>query len=446
MLSMPLRFLRLSAILTAFAAFAALGANGVCQEGAYRSVAEFGANGADEADDTAAIRAGIAALSAQAKPGGVLFFPAGKYYLNDTLVLSQSGLTLMGEGRGGSSDQSVSGSLLVLTAKHTQTAVVVRDARFSGLRNLGIYRKGGAVAAEQRKAPAILLEGTYHCFVQQVTLASVVSGIEILNGISPVVEDVSIKGPLGDFGVWLHGSGMAEGRRRKVDAAHFVRVSGGAGNNDQLEWLVFGPNVDGAKVQDGRFVAGSRGLVLRGGDPAKGDTRPKYIYADKFGCDHVNDEGILIEAGNDVFLNNIWIGQNKHASGIVVGPAFTGGALFTDVRVRGAGRHGLHIQGGQNIYIQNPLIGTNGTDRALVPRGSTEAAGILIEKGVKHLRVTGGGVCPLYESGSGALQHYGVRYLGDERQAKEDSVRISGVDTSGNPVPFSPAMLSLDAR
>ncbi|WP_438479313.1 glycosyl hydrolase family 28-related protein [Oleiharenicola lentus] len=422
------------------------GAASALAAGMYRSVADYGANGADERDDTAAIQAAIAAAGEKGAAGGVIFFPAGKYYLSETLIVTQPGLTLLGEGRGASNDAAPFGTLLVLKADTVDTAIVIRDARFSGVRNLAIFRQGDRAIDAKKKSPAILLHDTYHCFIKEVTLASVVSGIELLDGIAPVVEDISIKNISGAFGVWLHGSGVTEGgRRRKVDAAHFVRISGGAAKDAPVEWMILGPNVDGAKVQDARFVAGSRGLVLRGGDAAKGDTRPKYIYADKFGCDHVSDEGVLIEAGNDVFMNNTWIGQNKNASGIVIGPGFTGGAFLTDTRVRGAGGHGLHVMGGQNIYIQNPMIGTNGTNRQLVPRGSTDAAGILIERGVKNLRVTGGGVCPLYESGSSALQHYGVRYLGSMEQAVKDSVRISGVDTTGNPVGFVPTGLSLDA-
>jgi hypothetical protein len=186
--------------------------------------------------------------------------------------------------------------------------------------------------------------------------------------------------------------------------------------------------------------------VLRGGDAAAGDIRPKYIYTHKFGCDHVADEGVLMEAGNDVFMTNTWIGQNKNASGVVVGPEFTGGLLMTNVRVRGAGGHGMHIRGGRNIYINNPFIGACGTNRDLVPPSSKEAAGLLIEAGVTQLRVTGGGVGGMFEQGARSRQHYGIRYRGTDQQAAKDSVRISGVDTGGNAVPFSPAGLSLDGK
>jgi len=100
--------------------------------------------------------------------------------------------------------------------------------------------------------------------------------------------------------------------------------------------------------------------------------------------------------------------------------------------------------GGQNIYISNPLIGAVGANRTLVPLGSNLGCGILIEAGVKHLRVTGGGVCPFADAGPRAKQYYGIRYLGNPQQAIADSVRISGVDTSGNPVEYEPKTLSLD--
>ncbi|OAM88565.1 glycoside hydrolase family 55 protein [Termitidicoccus mucosus] len=416
----------------------------------YRSVIDHGANGADDIDDTAAFQKAIDAASGEA--GGVVFVPAGRYLISDTLVLAKSAVTLMGEGRATSAARTPTGSMLVLRPGKTNTAVLVRDCSYSGLKNLSIERETGAAAGpipeKNRKDAIVRMEGTYHAFACELLLINAVCGVEIVNGISPLLEDVDIKSPRGDYGVWLRGSGKPAdgGKFRKVDAALFYRLSGGADRESRVEWVVVGPNADGAEVNDARFVAGSRGLVLRGGDPAAGDIRPKYIYTHKFGCDHVADEGVLMEAGNDVFMTNTWIGQNKNASGIVVGPEFTGGLLMTNVRVRGAGGHGMHIQGGRNIYINNPLIGACGTNRDLVPPSSKEAAGILIEAGVTQLRVTGGGVGGMFEQGGRSRQHYGIRYQGTDKQAAKDSVRISGVDTDGNAVPFSPAGLSLDGK
>jgi hypothetical protein len=104
----------------------------------------------------------------------------------------------------------------------------------------------------------------------------------------------------------------------------------------------------------------------------------------------------------------------------------------------------MHIKGGRNIYIQNPLIGACATDRDLIPAEAKTGCGILIEEKVSHLRVTGGGVCPMPEQGAKARQHYGIRYAGDAKKARSNFVRISGVDTAENPVPFEPRGLPLD--
>lgn len=432
--------------------FAFVMGGGFCAEAStndklYRSVIDFGAKGDGAGDDTAAFRKAIAAAGAES--GGVVFVPAGRYIISDTLVIDKAGVTLMGEGRGTAVGRNAAGSRLILQGGKTNTAVVIRDCNYSGLKNLCIERDGGPDVPEREMRDALVrLEGTYHAFMKEVYIANAICGIEIINGISPLLEDVDIKSPRGAYGVWLHGSGKSAdgGKYRKADAALFYRLSGGAGADMPVEWVGIGPNVDGAEVNDARFVAGSRGLVLRGGDEGVGDVRPKYIYTHKFGCDHVADEGVLMEAGSEVFMTNTWIDQNKHSSGIVVGEKFTGGVLLTNVRVRGAGGHGIHIRGGQSIYINNPLVGACGTDRNLPFVAAGDAAGVMIERGASRVRVTGGGVCELFEQGKRSRQQYGVRYAGTKNEAVAASVAISGVDTSGNEVPVSPEELSLDGK
>lgn len=408
----------------------------------YKSVADFGADGSDAKDDTEAIKKALATVTAPSSPGGTLFFPAGKYLISEPLIIERSGVTLLGDGRGSPMSEEGAGTLLVQTSETTSTAVIFKGCQYSGIRNLTISRKGVAPESQKREA-ALVFKDTYHAFAKEVYISATACGVEMVDGISPVLEDVDVKNPTGAYGIWLHGSGGKRPDFEKVDAALFYRVTGGSKTNTEVEWIVIGPNVDGAEVHDVRFVAGSRGLVLRGGSK-ENDTRPKYVYTDKFGCDHVENEGVLIEEGNDVFMVNTWIGQNKKGSGIVIGPRFTGGALITNVRIRGSGGHGMHIQGGQNIYISNPLIGACATNRELHADGKETGCGVLIEPEVKHLRITGGGICPPFEAGPRAQQHYGVRYLGSNEEAIKNSVRISGVDTEGNLVRFEPAALSLD--
>lgn len=57
------------------------------------SVADFGANGADAADDTAAFQKAVAAW-----PGKVIRVPAGRYVISDIVVIDKSGTVLKGDG------------------------------------------------------------------------------------------------------------------------------------------------------------------------------------------------------------------------------------------------------------------------------------------------------------------------------------------------------------
>jgi len=59
------------------------------------NVADFGANGQDEEDDTSAFKDAIDAFPQQA---GALLIPAGTYLLSDRLLIEQTGLVLRGEG------------------------------------------------------------------------------------------------------------------------------------------------------------------------------------------------------------------------------------------------------------------------------------------------------------------------------------------------------------
>jgi hypothetical protein len=402
----------------------------------YITVLQFGADDTGAGDSAPAVKKALAA----AANSGTVFFPAGKYRLSETIKITRSGLTILGDGRGGSAKRGA-GTVIVMDSAAASAAFSFERCNYSGIKNLTITRAEG----KQGAGAALRLEKTYHCFAQELLLTDVDCGLECVDGISPLVEDLDIKNPTGKYGIRVHGSGRtADGKHNKIDASLFFRVSGGTGNNTTINWLVVGPNVDGFKIEDARFVGGGRALLCTRGNPERGDVRPKYIYTDRFGCDHVNLEGIVIEDANDVFMTNTWIGQNKRGTGVVIGEDFTGPALIANIRIRGSGGHGMHIKGGRNIYIQNPLIGACATSRDLIPADAKTGCGILIEEKVTHLRVTGGGVCPLPEQGGRARQHYGIRYAGDSKAARCNFVGISGVDTAENPVPFEPRGLSSD--
>jgi hypothetical protein len=240
------------------------------------NVLQFGADNTGAGDSTPAVKKAIAAAAG----GGTVFFPAGKYRLSETLKITQSGLTILGDGRGGPAGKSGAGTVIIMDANASGTAFSFERCTYRGIKNLTITRAEG----KQGAGAALRLEKTYHCFAQELLLADVDCGLDCVDGISPLVEDLDIKNPSGQYGIRVHGSGQAaDGKHNKIDASLFFRVSGGTRTNTTVNWLVIGPNVDGFKIEDARFVGGGRALLCSRGNPARGDVRPKYIYTDRFG-------------------------------------------------------------------------------------------------------------------------------------------------------------------
>lgn len=63
------------------------------------NVRDFGARGDGVANDTAPLQAALAAANANAG-GGVVYLPAGTYYLDQTMLVSRSGVVIRGDGVG----------------------------------------------------------------------------------------------------------------------------------------------------------------------------------------------------------------------------------------------------------------------------------------------------------------------------------------------------------
>lgn len=354
---------------------------------------------------------------------GTVFLPSRQTYnIDSTITLNKHGVTLMGEGHGVS---SAGGTRLPIAGN--VEAVLITGCTGCGLRGLSF------AGTPAHATNVVRITACTNAFLDDVRIANAYRGVEITNAVGPLLQDVNLRGMTGDYGFYIHG--VSGG---KVDAAQLHRVSGSVskGANEQVDWLLVGPRVDSVEVQSGRFIAGRRGMRLVGGSAT--EYGPKYVFTNKLGVDNTGLEGVLVEAGNDLLMMNTWIGQNDTLSGFVIGPGFTGGAVLTNLRIRGAGLHGLEINGGRDVGISNPLIGANGTAQAA---GSMTSAGIYIGPGVSFLRVTGGRVGPLYGQGSGARQYYGIKFEGTDAETDLKDVKITGVSTMGNTVPFAPAGL-----
>ncbi len=354
---------------------------------------------------------------------GVVFLPAAATYnIDSPIVLSKPGVTLLGEGHG----VSTAGGTILKIAGNVE-AVVLLNCTGCGVRNVSF------AGTSSHATNAVRIESCTSAYLEHVRISGTHRGIDVVNSVGPVLEDVALRALTGDYGIRVRGANGG-----KSDAAQLHRISASVSKtaNTVIDWLVFGPNVDSVEVQSARLVAGRRGMWLVGGTGS--EPGPKYVFTNKLGVDNTSNEGVRVDAASDLLMINTWIGQVDSTSGFTIGAGFTGGAVLTNLRIRGSGVHGLEINGGRDIGITNPLIGANGTALAA---GSTTGAGIYVAAGVSTLRVTGGRVGPLYSQGGSARQYYGIKYDGTPTQSDAQDVKITGVSTSGNTIPFAPGNL-----
>ena len=96
------------------------------------SVKDFGAVGDGVADDTAAIQAAVTAAN-----GGTVYIPAGTYITSATITCSVIGASIVGDSAGVS----------IISATHTNGAVIRFTRRFSNLRTIALTASGARAAA-----------------------------------------------------------------------------------------------------------------------------------------------------------------------------------------------------------------------------------------------------------------------------------------------------------
>ncbi|HEU5078546.1 MAG TPA: hypothetical protein VFT72_05000 [Opitutaceae bacterium] len=328
---------------------------------------------------------------------GVVFLPANKTYLIDqTLQLTNvNGVSLVGEG-----------PQTVLPISGNIEAVVITGGTGCGVRHMKFV--GGAGHAQN----AIRISGGNEHFVEDVTIENTYRGIELVNGIGPVLINVSMSGLTGDYGI------KVDAATGKVDAAQLHGITGSS-SASTIEWLIFG-RVDGVELQGANFSTGKRGLRCIGA------VGPKYVYTNQVMIGNCANEGILIERGSDLLINATTITQTG-GSGFLINSTFTGGAVLTDLNISDAAGHGVEILGGRDIGIVEPLIDATGT--ALPPN---TGAGIFIATAASHVSITDGSV---------KGQHYGLFYAGTATQSDSQDVKFKNVFLDCNAVPFTPSNL-----
>ncbi|WP_438479296.1 golvesin C-terminal-like domain-containing protein [Oleiharenicola lentus] len=330
---------------------------------------------------------------------GVVFLPASNTYsLNATLTItSKNGVSLVGEG-----------VTTVLPIVGNIEGVVISAGTGCAVRHVKFV--GGVGHAQN----AIRISGGNEHAVQGVTFQATYRAIQLVDGIGPLLTDVTMTGLTGDYGIKIDGSGGTA----KVDAAQLHNITGSSSGTN-IEWLLFG-RADGIEVQTASLSGSKRGLR------AYGATGPKYVYTNNVTISSPANEGVLFESGADVLVNDTTI-TNSGGTGFGFGSSFVGGAVLTDLTISSAAGHGVSIEGGRDIGILEPVITATGS--ALT---AGTGAGIKIATACSYVSVTDGSV----KGGQ-----YGILYTGTTTQSDNQNVKMKNVTLTTNTVPSSPGNL-----
>ena len=343
-----------------------------------------------------------------------VFLPAkNTYRLTSPVMLARDHVQILGEGHGSSSQGGT-----ILQLRGDTPAFIVEKCRGAAIRFCHVIGD-----REFHRSPGIIVRSAEKTALEDLRITGTGCGISVTSSHETRIVDVALRGIAGSWGFFIEGSAAAPTTHTEL-----ARLSAaGAAGNTNVDWLVVSGLVDGLAIRSTRFIGGRRGLHFFG-NPA-----PRNARIWRFGSDNAVGDAVHLEGGQNITMINSWIGQ-PDGHGFIVG-AEVDGLVLTNPRIRGAGGHGLKIEGGRNIAVNNPLIGANG--RAFPP-GSMIGAGIAISEHARHVIVQGGRVGPLYNQGKGAKQYFSIDYAGTKADAKRNTILIVNVNTADNPIRLAP--------
>jgi hypothetical protein len=324
------------------------------------SAAEHGATGDGVTDDTAAIRAALAAVA----PGGVVHLPAGDYVLTDSLEVPD-GILLEGEGA-----RWQSRAVRLLVKGEGFPAVRLRNG--SGLKGMGISYPDNQNNAEPREyPPAVQLEGI-NPSVENVTFDCAWIGVSTApggaNAGQAMLRDLS--GHVHHVGVHLSGT-MDVNRLQNI---HWF-VGGNTPEGTEAYYVKnrvgfrFG-RVDGILMDQCFMILGKTFLHhMNETDTPEGPKSPNHslgIQVSSCWIEHV-DNGFIFEGYTGFGITNSNILINEGGTGIrVANESLFYNAVISGVQVR---------------HVEGPVIGIDVDMHEPHPRNRLSIADVQIVGG-----------------------------------------------------------------
>jgi hypothetical protein len=305
----------------------------------------FGWRGTGTEDDAPRVQAAVDALGAV---GGVVEAGPGKVRLEGTIRVRRVPVTFVGAGP--TDDDELATQYVVATGD--EDGFLFTGVHGGGMRELvvrGDGLTGGSLVATE-------LDGTtrnYMLTFSDVRFKNGYTGTT-LRGCNTIRFRNCVWNTFsGPYVILLNGVGDTS----RADPVEFVQcgIAAGGGNTTTDNIVLDGL---GGSI---KFIAtavlfGRHGLWLRN---STGAGIPKFVYFQGGGFENGHGNPVLLEAGAQVQMSNVYISADNDGDDVRITPGFTGSATFTGCIIRGCGRNGIDI-GSTRVTVTGCLIGNNG--------------------------------------------------------------------------------------
>lgn len=369
------------------------------------NVVTYGATGNGSTDDTVAIQNAINACNTGIS-SGVVYFPAGAYKISSSLILNgKVGCVLRGDS---------AGSTHIYNYSSPASSIYMYNCRDCGVEMMSIH------TVNPVGGNAIGINGSgglsYGNRITDINIRSCWDGIVVVSSSDTIITRVSIRDPgaYGNYGVTCGGPGSGVCSGIIVED---LLVDSEASESQTLVGFNVDSYVNSVTIRRGVFLYGGYGFVMNDTSGVAG-SMPNFAEIFDLECDHNYASGVLLAAGNAVYMTVSWIGSCLAGNGITILGSFAGDLSITSTRIMGNALNGVYVAPGpKSITIGNSIIGVNGV------AGVNAYSGIVFENSGMILTSNVIGVVP----GFGFTQRWGI-YASPSAQ----NYIITSNDTSGN--------------
>ena len=391
----------------------------------------YGAVGDNATDDTAAIQAAIDSLSGGTYDGGVVYFPPGIYRISSALSIDSADNSITLKGCSTHFPLGGDGSLIRSTST-TANGIEITNSLSISIQNLRIdtsVTKTDGIAIDCESSTNI--QGIT---IDQVYITGFCKGINITGYSASAVRNTEIRGQPNSANS-TYAILVDKGSDTRVDQIRFQNiiidaVHSGSSRHDYSSGFLFKNYVNSIWMYDCAVLRSKIGIDFDSTLSAGTATTGAFFRLTNCDVDQNKEDGVYINGGTQIWIDNPYLSSNNH-SGLRTGASFGGTLWITNADARGNGYHGINISGSsaKKIHITNPHCAVNST------ASSDTYHGINVDDDANDIHIVGG-QCggDVYGTTTGATtngsnsQSYGIMFLGNSHKR----IQIRGVDCTDN--------------